>query len=163
VPLLIAGLGSGLVISPNVTLTLASVPVPRAGTAGGLLQTGQRIGTAAGIALIGAVYFGVSVGQGSTKGAVWALRVAAALVAVALVASAIDLRARRRPGQPTRDEDGDGAADADPAVDAAGDTAGDTAGGTAGGTAGDTAGRSAGRTADVAVDTDETEVEAAGA
>jgi len=62
-PLLVAGLGSGIVISPNVTLTLADVPVPRAGTAGGLLQTGQRIGTAAGIALIGAVYFSVSAGR----------------------------------------------------------------------------------------------------
>ena len=101
-PLLVAGLGSGLVISPNVTLTLAAVPVPRAGTAGGLLQTGQRIGTAAGIALIGAVYFAVSAGSDSTSGAVWALRVAAALVAVALVASAVDLRARRRPAQAAR-------------------------------------------------------------
>jgi EmrB/QacA subfamily drug resistance transporter len=101
-PLLVAGLGSGLVISPNVTLTLAAVPVPRAGTAGGLLQTGQRIGTAAGIALIGAVYFAVSAGSDSTSGAVWALRVAAALVAVALVASAVDLRARRRPVQAAR-------------------------------------------------------------
>ena len=64
VPLLVAGLGSGLVISPNVTLTLADVPVPRAGTAGGLLATGQRIGTAAGIALIGAVYFSVSAARG---------------------------------------------------------------------------------------------------
>jgi nitrate/nitrite transporter NarK len=110
VPLLVAGLGSGLVISPNVTLTLADVPVPRAGTAGGLLATGQRIGTAAGIALIGAVYFSVSAAQGAPSaatgpsGAVWALRVAAALVAVALVASALDLRARRRPTQEIRDE-----------------------------------------------------------
>ena len=112
-PLLVAGLGSGLVISPNVTLTLAAVPVPRAGTAGGLLQTGQRIGTAAGIALIGAVYFAVSAGDDSTSGAVWALRVAAALVAVALIASAIDLRARRRPPQAARDEEvGEGVAGA---------------------------------------------------
>ena len=113
-PLLVAGLGSGLVISPNVTLTLAAVPVPRAGTAGGLLQTGQRIGTAAGIALIGAVYFAVSAGHDSTSGAVWALRVAAALVAVALVASAIDLRGRRRPAQAARDDDevGEGVAGA---------------------------------------------------
>ena len=112
-PLLVAGLGSGLVISPNVTLTLAAVPVPRAGTAGGLLQTGQRIGTAAGIALIGAVYFAVSAAQGSTRGAVWALRVAAGLVAVALVASGLDLRARRRPDQPTRDDGAEGAGAAD--------------------------------------------------
>ncbi|RKT77747.1 EmrB/QacA subfamily drug resistance transporter [Terracoccus luteus] len=93
-PLLVAGLGSGVVISPNVTLTLADVPVERAGTAGGLLQTGQRIGTAAGIALVGAVYFAFAEDAGAS-GAVWALRVAAGLVAVALLASALDLRARR--------------------------------------------------------------------
>ena len=52
-PLLIAGAGSGLVISPNLTLTLSRVPVQRAGSAGGVLQTGQRIGTAAGIAITG--------------------------------------------------------------------------------------------------------------
>ena len=56
-PLLIAGLGGGLVISPNLTLTLSQVPVERAGSAGGLLQTGQRVGSAAGIALIGSVFY----------------------------------------------------------------------------------------------------------
>jgi EmrB/QacA subfamily drug resistance transporter len=56
-PLLIAGLGSGLVISPNLTLTLSQVPVARAGSAGGVLQTGQRIGSAAGIAVTGSVFY----------------------------------------------------------------------------------------------------------
>ena len=56
-PLLIAGLGGGLVISPNLTLTLSQVPVERAGSAGGLLQTGQRIGSAAGIAVTGSVFY----------------------------------------------------------------------------------------------------------
>jgi EmrB/QacA subfamily drug resistance transporter len=56
-PLLIAGAGSGLVISPNLTLTLSRVPVARAGSAGGVLQTGQRIGTAAGIAVTGMVFY----------------------------------------------------------------------------------------------------------
>jgi len=56
-PLLIAGLGGGLVISPNLTLTLSQVPVERAGSAGGVLQTGQRIGTAAGIAVTGSIFY----------------------------------------------------------------------------------------------------------
>src|SRR3954468_15963847 len=56
-PLLIAGLGGGLVISPNLTLTLSQVPVERAGSAGGVLQTGQRIGSAAGIAVTGSVFY----------------------------------------------------------------------------------------------------------
>ena len=56
-PLLIAGLGGGLVISPNLTLTLSQVPVERGGSAGGLLQTGQRIGSAAGIAITGSIFY----------------------------------------------------------------------------------------------------------
>jgi EmrB/QacA subfamily drug resistance transporter len=63
-PLLIAGLGGGLVISPNQTLTLSQVPVRRAGSAGGVLQTGQRIGSAAGIAVTGSVFYaGLASGQ----------------------------------------------------------------------------------------------------
>lgn len=98
-PLLVAGLGSGLVISPNITLTLHDVPVARAGTAGGLLQTGQRIGTAAGIALIGTVYFAVGGALDDRSGATVALRVAAAVISIALVASVLDLRTRRRDGR----------------------------------------------------------------
>jgi hypothetical protein len=45
------------VISPNLTLTLSQVPVERAGSAGGVLQTGQRIGSAAGIAVTGSVFY----------------------------------------------------------------------------------------------------------
>lgn len=58
-PLLLAGLGGGLVITPNITLTLSEVPVQRAGVAGGVLQTGQRIGSAGGIAITGSIYYGV--------------------------------------------------------------------------------------------------------
>lgn len=53
----IAGWGSGSVISPNQTLTLAEVPVPLAGTAAGLLQTFQRLGGSVGLALLTTVYF----------------------------------------------------------------------------------------------------------
>ena len=95
-PLLVAGLGSGMVISPNVTLTLAEVPVHRAGTAGGVLQTGQRIGTAVGIALVGTVFFTL-VGDGQAASAASrALLVATALAVLALLASTADLLARRR-------------------------------------------------------------------
>lgn len=58
VPLLIAGIGSGMIISPNQALTLADVPVERAGTGGGMLQTAQRLGSALGIAAVGAVFYG---------------------------------------------------------------------------------------------------------
>nr|WP_255356841.1 MFS transporter [Kibdelosporangium sp. MJ126-NF4] len=56
IPLLVAGVGGGAVISPNVTMTLENVPTHMAGAAGGALQTGQRIGTAVGTALMVAAY-----------------------------------------------------------------------------------------------------------
>jgi EmrB/QacA subfamily drug resistance transporter len=56
VPLLLAGIGGGAVISPNVTLTLENVPNEMAGAAGGALQTGQRVGTAVGAALLVAAF-----------------------------------------------------------------------------------------------------------
>ena len=56
-PLLLAGLGGGLVISPNQTLSLSQVPTQRAGSAGGALQTAQRIGSSAGIAVTGSVFY----------------------------------------------------------------------------------------------------------
>ena len=55
--LMLVGAGQGLVVSPNQTLTLADVPVRYAGAAGGVLQTGQRVGTSIGIAAITGVAF----------------------------------------------------------------------------------------------------------
>ncbi|MFN8074534.1 MAG: MFS transporter [Kineosporiaceae bacterium] len=104
--LLVAGVGSGLVIAPNITLTLTTVPVARAGSAGGVLQTGQRIGSALGVAVVGAVFF-ARLGAGGTGGgrsagpavdaAAWtpaardALTVCVAVVAVALLLAALDV------------------------------------------------------------------------
>ncbi|MEV7625972.1 MFS transporter [Actinoplanes sp. NPDC089786] len=104
VPLLVAGVGSGLVISPNQTLTLAEVPVRRAGSAGAVLQTGQRIGTALGIAVAGTVFFA----QLASSRGDWipalraALLVAIGFVLVALVAAVVDVVASRRDPAPER-------------------------------------------------------------
>ncbi len=57
-PLLMAGLGNGMVIAPNQDFVLAFVPRRDAGTASGALGTAQRIGSAVGIAVIGTVLFG---------------------------------------------------------------------------------------------------------
>ncbi|MEU8615961.1 MFS transporter, partial [Actinoplanes sp. NPDC048791] len=97
-PLLVAGLGSGLVISPNQTLTLAEVPVERAGSAGAVLQTGQRIGTAVGIAVVGAVFFNrlASTNNDWSSALRTALLVTIGLVLVALVAALADVVAARR-------------------------------------------------------------------
>jgi EmrB/QacA subfamily drug resistance transporter len=55
-PLLLGGLGGGMVTSPNITLTLEDVPVQMAGVAGGALQTAQRIGGAIGTAVLVGVF-----------------------------------------------------------------------------------------------------------
>ncbi|MCH5671156.1 MFS transporter [Streptomyces gilvus] len=55
--LFLGGLGSGCVISPNVTMTLRDVPVRMAGAAGGALQTGQRLGGAIGTAALPGVFY----------------------------------------------------------------------------------------------------------
>lgn len=92
-PLLVAGIGSGLVITPNITLTLSEVPVERAGIAGGVLQTAQRVGAAAGIALTGSVFYGALTGPRPD----WALAfrhgtlVIAALVLLALLLAVADV------------------------------------------------------------------------
>jgi predicted MFS family arabinose efflux permease len=97
-PLLVAGLGSGLVISPNQTLSLAEVPVREGGSAGGVLQTGQRIGAAVGIAAVGSVFFAElsSSGQDWTQAFRSALLVAMALVAISLAAALTDVIIGRR-------------------------------------------------------------------
>ncbi|MFG2626676.1 MFS transporter [Streptomyces sp. NPDC048473] len=95
-PLLLAGLGSGLVIAPNQTLTLSEVPVATAGSAGGTLQTGQRVGSAIGIAAVGSVFFAQLGGDGWATAYDHGLVVAVAFVLVALVIGLADVRGERR-------------------------------------------------------------------
>jgi EmrB/QacA subfamily drug resistance transporter len=96
--LLVAGIGSGFVITPNQTLTLTEVPVARAGSAGAVLQTGQRIGSAVGIAAVGAVFFARLAGTHGSWGLALraSLLVTIAFVLVALIAALYDVLADRR-------------------------------------------------------------------
>lgn len=115
-PLLLAGVGSGLVVSPNQALTLSEVPVVRAGSAGAVLQTGQRIGSAIGIAAVGSVFFSA---VASTRGD-WSesflhgIVVVAGFVFLALIAAAVDVFGKHKPDNKTvgnktvDDETGDG-------------------------------------------------------
>lgn len=100
----VAGAGGGFVISPNQTLTLAEIPVEQGGVAGSMGQVGQRVGTAIGVAAASAMFFATlqrEAGQvsdltlyhdGYRNGAL----VSIGLIAVALVFSLADLRARQR-------------------------------------------------------------------
>ena len=68
-PLFVGGLGLGLTAPPLVDVVLAGVPAKDAGAAGGVLTTVSQVGGAAGIAVLGVVFFGVleaSVTDGAT-------------------------------------------------------------------------------------------------
>ncbi|BCJ70052.1 MFS transporter [Polymorphospora rubra] len=97
-PLLLAGFGSGLVITPNQTLTLSEVPVGNAGSAAGMLQTGQRIGSAIGIAGVGSVFFARLAATGFEWSIAFrdALAVALVFMLVALAAALTDVLVAHR-------------------------------------------------------------------
>lgn len=95
-PLLLAGLGSGLVISPNQTLTLSEVPVAGAGSAGGTLQTGQRVGSSIGIAAVGAVFFAQVPSDGWAAAYDHGLVVSVAFALAALIVALTDIAVARR-------------------------------------------------------------------
>lgn len=105
-PLLVAGVGSGLVIAPNLALSLSEVPVSRAGTAGGVMQTAQRLGSALGIACVGAVFFSrISHGKGFANAFQAGGVVAICFEAAALVVGIADWRSRKTdPGTPETSE-----------------------------------------------------------
>lgn len=91
----IAGLGGGLVISPNQTLSLADVPVRDGGLAGSIGQLGQRVGTAIGSAVAVAMFYaivrdpdGALQPARSADGFALAMLVLAGIIVVAVVISA---------------------------------------------------------------------------
>jgi EmrB/QacA subfamily drug resistance transporter len=95
-PLLVAGIGGGAVISPNVTLTLECVPLWMGGAAGGALQTGQRIGSAVGTATLAAVFYGVLAHSGHYQNAIAAaVLTGTGFVCLALLVAVLEVRARR--------------------------------------------------------------------
>jgi EmrB/QacA subfamily drug resistance transporter len=91
-PLLMAGLGGGMVTSPNMTLTLQHVPVRMAGVAGGATQTAQRIGSAIGSAVLAAIFYRILVRTDDYATAVSeALLCASGLMLLALLMAVADV------------------------------------------------------------------------
>ena len=91
--LLLAGLGGGGVISPNFTLSLEEVPPRMGGAAGAALQTGARIGTAIGAALLMTLYqLGVSSFDDPSRALRLALAGALVLLSLALAMAVRALR-----------------------------------------------------------------------
>jgi len=115
-PLFLAGLGGGAVITPNQALSLARVDARGGSTAGGMLQTAQRIGSATGAAVLSAVFYaglrsgggsdGTGAGTRDTYSDAFAIAAGGtvALALLALVVAVVDARAEnaaRAGGGPT--------------------------------------------------------------
>ena len=100
IPLFVMGCGQGAVITPNQTLALMDVDPLMGSAAGGVLQTGQRIGLAIGQALIGTVFFSALTGPGHASYAralQHAVIAAICFITLAVAIGVHDLvRARRR-------------------------------------------------------------------
>ncbi|HJX79653.1 MFS transporter [Glutamicibacter sp.] len=90
------GVAQGFIISPNQTLTLMEVPVENSGSAGGLMQTSQRIGTAVGIAVITAIFYGVNHLSGWTNAMSLSFVAIALLVLITMCVAIADLRRGHR-------------------------------------------------------------------
>jgi EmrB/QacA subfamily drug resistance transporter len=80
VPMLLFGIGMGLVGGPLSPIALADVDIALAGAASGLLKTVQEMGGAIGVALIGGLYFALD-GSGPERGELFVLAVVAACLA----------------------------------------------------------------------------------
>ncbi|WP_436788840.1 MFS transporter [Yinghuangia sp. YIM S10712] len=96
VPLLVLGIGWGLVLVPLMGMTLAALPVDRAGLAGGVLTTALQVGLAAGASIMGSILFGVVGDHPSSDG--WrdgTVAVTAVLCGLALLTAVVCARLHR--------------------------------------------------------------------
>ncbi|MGY3680539.1 MFS transporter [Streptomyces sp. TE33382] len=57
-PLVVMGVGMGLIVAPLTDAVLSDVPKEHAGSASGLINTVQQMGTALGLGLVSVVFFG---------------------------------------------------------------------------------------------------------
>lgn len=107
--LTLGGIGGGLVIAPNQTLTLAEIPVAESGLAGSLGQLGQRIGTAIGTAVALALFYATISREKDDRpkleyfhdGYGYGMIAVGLFVAVAFVLALLDLGQRSRAGSRT--------------------------------------------------------------
>lgn len=94
ITLSLGGIGFGLIGSANQTLALIDVPAVRAGTAGGVKATAERVAIAMGNASMMAIFFAVTAASGHRAGAVATLSVIVVIVVCSLALASYDLRRR---------------------------------------------------------------------
>jgi EmrB/QacA subfamily drug resistance transporter len=100
VPMMIVGLGNGLAVPAMIGTVLAGVQPAKAGAAAGVLTTAQQFAGAAGIAVIGGVFFQtLDPERGAAGYATSLIWVSGMSLAVALLAAAVSTRLPR-PARP---------------------------------------------------------------
>ena len=97
VPFLINGLSAGLVFMPTTVTVLADVEPEHAGSASGLLQTMQQLGSAVGIAIVASVYAAQHQPGAEFVDGTSPAFTAAVVIGVIAVLSSASLLARRTP------------------------------------------------------------------
>ena len=97
-PMLLNGLSAGLVFMPVTATALAAVEPEHAGSASGLLQTTQQLGSAVGVAAIVSVYAAGAVPGEFLPGVRAAFLTSAAFALVAFAVATLVLRPRRATG-----------------------------------------------------------------
>ncbi|MGW4032701.1 MFS transporter [Streptomyces sp. NPDC004838] len=123
-PLVVMGVGMGLIVAPLTDAVLSDVPREHAGSASGLISTVQQMGTALGLALVSVVFFGSideerlapsGVGKAFTdafQNSLW--WVAAVLVVIFLVMFALPARPKQHLEGAGADGGTDGGTEAEP-------------------------------------------------
>jgi EmrB/QacA subfamily drug resistance transporter len=96
-PVLIAGLATGFIFMPITTTVLGGVEPEHAGSASGLLQTTQQLGSAIGVAVIVSIYASGAVPGQFVPGVKAAFLTSAAFSLMAFVVAAAGLRTPRPP------------------------------------------------------------------
>ncbi len=94
-PMTMAGIASALVFMPVTVVVLAGVAPEHAGSASGLLQTTQQLGSAIGVAVIVSVYAAGAVPGQVVPGLEAALLTSATFAALALLVTALVVRSPR--------------------------------------------------------------------
>lgn len=90
------GIAQGAIIAPNQALTMLEVPAEHSGSAGGVMQTSQRIGTAVGIAMMTAIFFATLSATAWDTAMSVGLASIAAVVLITLLVALADQRRRTR-------------------------------------------------------------------
>ncbi|MFI5693890.1 MFS transporter [Kribbella sp. NPDC051586] len=90
----VISVGNGLVMPTILGASLKDVPPPKAGVAGGTITMVQQFAGAAGVSVVGTVFF-AALGQGVGISMAWSALIGVCLDVIAVAATVVNLRNRR--------------------------------------------------------------------